>query len=81
MTPQTPACDHGNTRITTKPQHHTLTGHRTEIDLNITVNAKCRNGHNHTLHLVDISDIEEAATAGSRWAADHVDTCPGPNNS
>lgn len=84
MTTQTPvretACDHSHTCVTTEPQHVTLTGPRAAIEFNITVNAKCRNGHNHTLYLIDISDVGEAATAVGRWAAGHVDTCPGPNN-
>lgn len=76
----TSVCDHSHTCVTTEPQHITLSGDRAAIDINITVNAKCRNGHTHTLYLTDISDIEEAAEASGRWAADHVGTCPGPDN-
>lgn len=75
----TVVCDHSHTCVTTEPQHITLVGDCTKVDFNITVNAKCRNGHTHTLHLVDISDIEEAVDRSGRWAANHVDNCPGPD--
>lgn len=73
-------CDHTHTHITTEPQHITLVGDRTKVDFNITVNAKCRNGHTHTLYLVDIDDIDEARRLQAEWAGAHVDTCPGPDN-
>lgn len=76
----TATCDHTHTCITTEPQSQTLAGPRARIDFNITVNATCHNGHAHTLYLVDLSDVEEAVDASGRWISDHVDTCPGPDN-
>jgi len=74
----TTTCDHTHTHITTEPQHITLTGSRTDVDVQMAVIAECRNGHQHTLYLVDIGDIATAATAIGQWASEHGNNCPGP---
>lgn len=70
----TATCTHPD--ITSDPQHITLTGERTKVDLAITVTVRCHNGHTRTLYLVDIDDIDEARRLQAEWAGQHVDTCP-----
>jgi len=71
-------CNHARSYITTHPQPVRLHGERTTVELAITISAKCPHGHDHTLHVTDISDVEEAASRAGRWASGHVNNCPGP---
>jgi hypothetical protein len=74
-------CSHTESHITTSPQTITLHGSRATVDVTIALTATCRDGHQHTLYVTDIDDVDQASRELNKWVGDHVDNCPGVNSS
>ncbi|MDQ0758716.1 hypothetical protein [Streptomyces canus] len=73
-------CEHTRTAVTTEPQHIRIRGNRTHVDIAIAFTATCPHGHQHTLHIVDIQNWDQAIDEISYWTNGHIDACPGPTS-
>jgi len=67
------------TTVTDAPQRIRIHGAQTHVDITITFTATCAHGHQHTLHIVDRHDWDQAIDQISDWTNGHLNTCPGPN--
>lgn len=59
------------------PQTMRILGDRTHIDIRIAFTATCLHGHQHQLHITDISAWDDAIDQTSAWTNQHLTDCPG----